>query len=108
MPQSAEFQPLAQQQPANQFLQRPSAIAKSDQPVYKVESATSTLLPLIDPTTLVQYGGVTVAVILSITCLILALAEYNKVFLPVMLGKSGKKPHSRVSETCRRVSKTRS
>jgi hypothetical protein len=40
-----------------------------------------------DPNTLLEVGGSTTAIILSIAFLILALAEYNKVFVPVMLQK---------------------
>lgn len=47
-----------------------------------IETVTSTPLTQINPTTLVQYGGITTAVILAIALLILALAEYNKVFFP--------------------------
>lgn len=47
-----------------------------------IETFTPTPLTQINPTTLVQYGGITTAVILAIALLILALAEYNKVFFP--------------------------
>jgi len=72
-----ETQPnLAQQSP---ILPEPQANA--------IEAVTPTPLSQINPTTLLQYGGITTAVILAIALLILALAEYNKVFLPVMLHK---------------------
>ncbi|WP_446383058.1 hypothetical protein [Coleofasciculus sp. E2-BRE-01] len=47
-----------------------------------METITSTPLTQINPTTLIQYGGITTAVILAIALLILALAEYNRVFFP--------------------------
>ncbi|MFP5269512.1 hypothetical protein [Coleofasciculus sp.] len=47
-----------------------------------IEAVTPTPLTQINPTTLVEYGGITTAVILAIALLILALAEYNKVFFP--------------------------
>ena len=47
-----------------------------------IETLTPTPLTQINPVTLIQYGGITTAVILAIALLILALAEYNKVFFP--------------------------
>lgn len=89
---SPEFQPYVPQQPqASQLPHTEIAMAKPEQPVSTTEAVTSALFPQLDSTTLVQYGGITVAVILSIAVLILALAEYNKVFVPVMLQKSEEK-----------------
>ena len=47
-----------------------------------IETVTPTPLTQINPTNLVQYGGISTGVILAIALLILALAEYNKVFFP--------------------------
>jgi hypothetical protein len=82
-------QPFEQQ--GNQLLHCQSAIAKPDQLVCTTESITSSLIPQFEPATLVKYGGVTVAVILSIAILILTLAEYNKIFVLVMLQKPEEK-----------------
>lgn len=79
--------PQTQQNPEQQ-----SAI--SPEPQTNVIETTVTPLTQINPTTLVQYGGITTAVILAIALLILALAEYNKVFLPVMIHHSQDKSKS--------------
>ncbi|MEQ9368198.1 MAG: hypothetical protein RIG63_04085 [Coleofasciculus chthonoplastes F3-SA18-01] len=47
-----------------------------------IETVTLTPLTQINPITLFEYGGIATAVILAIALLILALAEYNKVFFP--------------------------
>ncbi len=88
---------LAQQQPANQLPYTQSAIAKPEQSANTTEAVITPPLGQIDTVALVQYGGITTAIILSIAVLILSLAEYNKVFVPVMLHKADEKtkPQSR-------------
>ncbi|MFB2976949.1 hypothetical protein [Microseira sp. BLCC-F43] len=81
------YQASAQQLPANQLLRCEIAAAKPQQLICTTEAVTSAQLPLLDPNTLLEVGGSTTAIILSIAFLILALAEYNKVFVPVMLQK---------------------
>lgn len=80
-------QHLAQQQPANQLPYTQSAIAKPEQSATTTEAVITPPLGQIDTVALVQYGGITAAIILAIAVLILALAEYTKVFVPVMLQK---------------------
>ena len=80
-------QHLAQQQPANQLRYTQSAIAKPEQPATTTETVIAPPLGQIDTVALVQSGGITAAIILSIAVLIFVLAEYNKVFIPVMLHK---------------------
>ena len=88
MNQSAKiYQASAQQLPANQLLRCEIAAAKPQQFICTTEAVTSAQLPLLDPNALLEVGGSTAAIILSIAFLILALAEYNKVFVPVMLQK---------------------
>jgi hypothetical protein len=74
-----------------QLLQNQTEVAKPEQFVGTTEALNPTLIPQLDPVTLMQYGGITVAIIRSIAFLILALAEYNKVLLPVMLQKRDEK-----------------
>jgi hypothetical protein len=82
-------QHLSQQQPANQLPYTQSATT--------TEAVITPPLGQIDTVALVQYGGITAAIILSIAVLIFVLAEYNKVFVPVMLHKANEKtkPQSR-------------
>jgi hypothetical protein len=92
MPQLPEIQQhFAPQQQANQLLHCQTTQAKPEQLVCTTKAATPTLLPQLDPATLMQYGGITAAIILSIAFLVLSLAEYNKVFVPVMLQKPDNK-----------------
>ena len=88
---------LAQQQQTNQLPYTQSAIAKPEQSATTTEAVITPPLGQIDTVALVQYGGITTAIILSIAVLILSLAEYNKVFVPVMLHKADEKtkPQSR-------------
>ena len=80
-------QHLAQQQQANQLTYTQSAVAKPEQPAITTETVIAPPLGQIDTVALVQYGGITTAIILSIAILILSLAEYNNVFVAVMLHK---------------------
>jgi hypothetical protein len=91
MPRSTEFQPIAQPQQANQLLYCKTAEAKPEQFVCTTEAAIAPSFPQSDIATLAQTGGIPAAIILSIAFLILVLAEYNKVFLPVMLQKPEEK-----------------
>ena len=98
MNQHSEIQQhLAQQQQTNQLPYTQSAIAKPEQSANTTEAVITPPLGQIDTVALVQYGGITTAIILSIAVLILSLAEYNKVFVPVMLHKADEKtkPQSR-------------
>ncbi|MFB8792045.1 MAG: hypothetical protein U7123_25160 [Potamolinea sp.] len=88
---SESQQPSEQQQPANHLLRCQTALSRPDQLVCTTEATVSNLLPQLEPATLVEYGGITTAIILSLSIFIHALAEYNKVFIPVMLQKSDKK-----------------
>lgn len=81
---------LAQQQPVNQLSPSQPGSVKPEQPVSTTETAIAPLFGQLDTATLVQYGGIPVATILSISILILALAELIKVLLPVMLQKTDK------------------
>jgi hypothetical protein len=95
---SPEFQPYVAQQPQASQLPHPQiAIAKPEQSVGTTEAVITPPLGQIDTVALVQYGGITAAIILSIAVLIFVLAEYNKVFVPVMLHKENEKtkPQSR-------------
>ncbi len=86
MTYSPEFQQnLSQQQPASQLPPSQLTATQSEQPMGTTEAITPTPLSKLDPTVLLPYGGIAVAVILAITVLILALAEYNKVFVSAML-----------------------
>lgn len=81
---------LAQQQPVNQLSPNQPVSVMPEQPVNTTETAIAPLFGQLDTATLVQYGGIPVATILSISILILALAELIKVLLPVMLEKTDK------------------
>ncbi len=87
MPQFSEIQPIEQQPQANQLPYTQTASAKPEQSATKTEAVITPPLEQIDTVALVQYGGITAAIILAIAVLILALAEYTKVFVPVMLQK---------------------
>ena len=97
-------QHLAQQQPANQLRYTQSTIAKPEQPATTTETVIAPPLGQIDTVALVQYGGITTAIILSIAILILSLAEYTKVFVPVMLNK----PEEKTKPQLRRKAKSKS
>ncbi|MBE9128743.1 MULTISPECIES: hypothetical protein [unclassified Coleofasciculus] len=71
-----EMQPYLAQQP-----QAEPQTTSSIEPIEPIP------LTQLDPATLLHYGGVTVAVILAIALLILALTEYNKVFVSGMQQK---------------------
>ncbi|HEY9604944.1 MAG TPA: hypothetical protein V6C85_25295 [Allocoleopsis sp.] len=89
---SPEFQPYVAQQPQpNQLPHSQIAMAKLEQPINTTQVALASPIGQLDTLTLVQYGGIAVAIILSIAILILALAEYTKVFIPVMLQKRDEK-----------------
>jgi hypothetical protein len=60
-------------------------VQENNQVPQPVESKNLGIVKPLDPNQLVQVGGSTVAVILAIAFLIYALAEYNKVFIPVMM-----------------------
>ena len=85
MPQFSQIQPIEQQQQAKQLLHCQPAQAKSEQLVCTTEAVIASPLEQLDTVTLVKTGGIPAAIILSIAVLILALAEYNKSFLPGML-----------------------
>ncbi len=91
MSQSLESQPHAQLNQANLLQSSQTALANPEQSVNKTEAIIPPLLGQINTVALVQYGGITAAIILAIAVLILALAEYNKVFVPVMLQKPDQK-----------------
>ncbi|MGI2902101.1 hypothetical protein [Tolypothrix sp. VBCCA 56010] len=78
---------IQQQQQTNQLLRCQTTIAKPEKLVCTTEKAITSPLEQLDTVVLVQYGGLPSAIILAIAFLILALAEYNKVFVPVMLQK---------------------
>ncbi len=84
-------QPLAQPQQANQLQPSKTVAAMSEQPVSTTQTIITPPLGQIDTVALVQYGGVTTAIILSISVLILSLAEFTKVLVPVMLQKPEEK-----------------
>jgi hypothetical protein len=85
---SPKFQPyVPRQQQANQLPHTQIAIAKPEQSATTTETVITPPLGQLDTVALVQYGGITAAIILAIAVLILALAEYTKVFVPVMLQK---------------------
>lgn len=81
------YQASAQQSPADRLLRCEITAANPQQFICTTEAVTSAQLPLLQPDALLEKGGITAAIILSIAFLILALAEYNKVFVPVMLQK---------------------
>ena len=87
MPQFSQIQPIEQQSQANQLPYTQTAIAKPEQSATKTEAVITPPLEQLDTVALVQYGGITAAIILSLAVFILALAEYTKVFVPVMLQK---------------------
>lgn len=82
---------LAQQQPVNELSPSQLGSVKPEQPVSTTESIIAPPLGQIDTIALVQYGGVSSAIILSIAILILSLAELIKVLVPVMLQKPTEK-----------------
>ncbi len=89
---SPEFQPYVAQQPqASQLSHTQIAIVKPEQSVGTTQAVISPRLGQLDTVTLVQTGGITAAIILSIAVLILALAEYNKVFVLMMPQKRDNK-----------------
>jgi hypothetical protein len=81
------FQTIQQQQQANHFLRCQTKIAKSEQLVCTTEKVITPSLEQLDTVALVQYGGPAAAIILAIALLILALSEYNKVFVLLVLQK---------------------
>lgn len=83
----SKTQPQEVQLSADRLLRCEIAPAKPKEFICTTEAATSAQLPLLEPNALLEKGGITAAIILSIAFLILALAEYNKVFVPVMLQK---------------------
>ncbi|MBD1805455.1 hypothetical protein H6F98_08340 [Microcoleus sp. FACHB-SPT15] len=87
MLQSPEKQPQAQQPQANQLQYNPTAIANPEQSIGTASVVTTPSLGQLDTVALVQYGGIAVAIILAFAIFMLALAEYNKVFMPVILQK---------------------
>jgi hypothetical protein len=91
MPQSLETQRHAQLNQANLLQSSQTALAKPEERVGTTEAIIPPPLGQINTVALVQYGGITAAIILAIAVLILALAEYNKVFVPVMLQKPDQK-----------------
>ncbi len=82
---------LAQQPQANQLQYNQTAIANPERSVSTTKAVTTPSLGQLDTVALVQYGGIAVAIILSFVVFMLALAEYNKVFVPVMLQKRDEK-----------------
>lgn len=78
---------LAQQQQGNQLPHNQPVAVKPEQSVSTTETAIAPSLGQLDTVALVQYGGIAVAIILSFAIFMLALAEYNKVFMPVILQK---------------------
>lgn len=88
---SESQQSSEQQQPANNVLRCKTTLAQPDQFICTTEATVSNLLPQLEPATLVEYGGITAAIILSLSIFVYALAEYNKVFIPVMLQKQNNK-----------------
>jgi hypothetical protein len=103
MPQSPETQPYVQPQQANLLQHSQSAIAKPEQSATTTEAVITPPLGQIDTVALVQYGGITAAIILSLAVFILALAEYTKVFVPVML----QKPDDKTKTAFRRKAKSK-
>ncbi|MBD1942120.1 hypothetical protein H6F50_07065 [Coleofasciculus sp. FACHB-712] len=92
MNQYPEIQQNVQQQSqATQLLHCQPAQAKPEQFVCTTESAIASPLGQLDTVTLVKTGGVPTAIILAIAVLILALAEYNKVFVLMMPQKQDNK-----------------
>lgn len=81
---------LAQQQPVNPLSASQPVSVKPEQPMSTTGTAIAPLFGNLDTATLVQYGGIPVATILSVSILILSLAELIKILLPVMLQKTDK------------------
>ena len=102
MPQFSQIQPIEQQPQANQLPYTQSAIAKPEQSATTTETVITPPLGQLDTVALVQYGGITAAIILSLAVFILALAEYTKVFVPVML----QKPDDKTKTAFRRKAKS--
>jgi hypothetical protein len=102
MPQFSQIQPIEQQPQGNQLQYSQSAIAKPEQSATKTEAVITPPLGQIDTVALVQYGGITAAIILSLAVFILALAEYTKVFVPVMV----QKPDDKTKTAFRRKAKS--
>lgn len=91
MNQHTEFQQyLVQQQQAYQLQHNQTAVVKQEQLVGTTEAVTTPRLGQLDTVALVQSGGIAAAIILCIAVLILALTEYNKVFVLMMLQKRDK------------------
>ena len=76
---------IAQQPQANQLQYNQTAIANPEQSFGTASVVTTPSLGQLDTVALVQYGGIAVAIILAFAIFMLALAEYNKVFMPVIL-----------------------
>jgi hypothetical protein len=102
MPQFSQIQPIEQQPQANQLPYTQTASAKPEQSATKTEAVITPPLEQLDTVALVQYGGITAAIILSLAVFILALAEYTKVFVPVML----QKPDDKTKPAFRRKAKS--
>lgn len=83
---SSVSETIQEQEKTNQLL-RCQTTAKPEKLVCTTEKAITSPLKQLDTVALVQYGGLPAAIILAIAFLILALAEYNKIFVPVMLQK---------------------
>jgi hypothetical protein len=89
---SPEFQPYVAPQPqASQLSHTQIAIAKPEQSVGTTQPVITPPLGQLDTVALVQYGGIAVAIILSIAVLILALSEYNKGFFAYNAAKARRK-----------------
>jgi hypothetical protein len=80
-------QPQTQQPQPNQLHYNQTSIANLEQSVGTASVVTTPSLGQLDTVALVQYGGIAVAIILAFAIFMLALAEYNKVFMPVILQK---------------------
>jgi hypothetical protein len=101
--QASESQLLRQQPQAIELQHSQTAQAKPEQHIRTTEAVITPPLAQIDTVALVQYGGITAAIILSLSVFILALAEYTKVFVPVML----QKPDEKTKPAFRRKAKSK-
>jgi hypothetical protein len=81
---------LEKPQQANQLIHNQIA-PNLRQTAVATEATIAPPLGQLDTVALVQTGGITAAIILSIAVLILALAEYNKVFVLMMPQKRDNK-----------------
>ncbi|MBD2043161.1 hypothetical protein [Microcoleus sp. FACHB-672] len=84
MTYSPAFNPVEPQAQSSMLPYSQTSLAKTEKSVATTEAAMLAPLPQFNLATLLQYGGVTSATILSLSIFVLAMAELLKVFVPAL------------------------